>query len=208
MMTKEEKLEIIDNIKKAGHEGEVDYGEVIRSIEKKTGSVNKTEESSIDLPEGYLNKYYGLKPIEFVNTVRSDYEQIKKDTGIENKNFDAFINAINNSGIYPYKAKVTGNYSPEEGTPGGWGFFRDVDRYEMAYDREQNPLYLRYYKDGTYDMLDKKEFDDKKYFNYMPDKYKNMFSEPINEDNMTGDNRYKTYSNITQHQKKVLTGSK
>lgn len=204
-LTQEEKFEIIDNIKKAGKDNELDYGEVIRSIERMVTSKDYMEPVAGDsIPKEFYERFHSLTPQQLMDFTLENYEDIKKESNVENYSLDMFFKSLNESGIMPYKAMKRKDID----TGSEYGFFRGIEGYELARDRLNKDIYMRKYTDGTYDILDKETFDKEKYFNYMPDKLKKTMMTHIDETGMEPLQRAMIKSNILEHQASYFTSER
>lgn len=200
-LTQEEKFEIIDNIKSSGKEDELDYAEVIRSIERLITNKDYEEPASENtIPQDFFERFNSLTPQQLIDFTLENSEDIREESNVENYSLDMFFKSLNESNIMPYKVMKRDIKGGSE-----YGFFRGIDRYEQATDRQNNPIYLRFYNDDTYDVLDKETFDMEKYFNYMPKNLKNKIMALVDETSMDIPQRAMLKSNILEHQAKQFT---
>jgi len=200
------KLEIIENIEKKNVD-DIDYIDVMDKIESMMEKYSTVDTGDETLESFDYSVLKGMSPKSITDFVYDNKEALEKEYGITNENIDKFISGINKANIIPYKARKSGGIKDEYGniinTGQKWGFYKEIDRYEKANDRQNKPIYLRYYKDGTYDVLDEPTFNDEKYFNLLPENMKNKTAIPINEGEMEKSQRELMYDRILSHQSKL-----
>jgi hypothetical protein len=198
-LTPKSKLELIKNLEQEGIT-DVDYENIIENIESLVGDQDLINNNENDNTSFDFKSFHGMSPQMIINYYNENKEALK-EYGITNENIGKFVSGLNKSGIVPYQARKTGDIS-QYGYQ-DFGFYKNVDRYEKTYNRENKPVYLRFYKDGTHDTLDEKTFNNEKYLNYAPKEIKEMVSFKINEQDMSEDQKQKMYNNIINYQSKL-----
>lgn len=106
-----------------------------------------------------------------------------------------YVDRLNKSGAIPYRVHQFGD---DQGV--STGLVKKVDRYELAQGANQQPLYFRYYEDGTYDQLDANTFNKEKMFNYLPDDVKGSYYSAIDTSKYNNDNIAASREYILRHQ--------
>ncbi len=138
-----------------------------------------------DVPTEVVDQVKGKTPTEF-------FEYMRTDKPVEPTQVPSLARQINESQNYPYRAVATkGDVEGSE-----LGFIRDVDRYEMAYDSMRNPVYLKYYKDGSHKSIDEGMFNKQKGFNLLPESVKKQYGEVIDEQDLSSKNKAVIRKNI------------
>lgn len=186
-------LAIIRNLEESGIT-DVDYSEIIDNMQVMFDKYTLPE-SGDEAIEFEYEELSGMSPMNIMSFFNENYDMLKDKYGISNENINKFLSGLNKSNVLPYKAYLYG-----EGHGSSWGFFKNIDRYELGYDRERKPLYYRYYKDGTHDVLDKQTFEKEKYFNKLPENLKQQPKILIDEEQMSPEQRNVMYGLIQRHQ--------
>lgn len=143
------------------------------------------------LDEDYFMSLRGLTP-------KQAMDKLQKDSPYTPEQVDILVRKINESRILPYKAKVSKKGRGEEVSE--WHFVKPVDKYELG-SNKYGPIYYKWYKDGTYDLLDKETFNKEKYFNLLPSDKKRQFYKHIDEDGMSPKNLATMKGNIYNYLK-------
>lgn len=189
------KLNLIRNLEKAGIT-DADYEDIMDDIESMVNQYTpvKSEERSLD--KFNFEELKNMTPEDITTFFHENSDALRDRWNIDEKNIEQFLSGLNKSNIMPYKAyksNIEGGYE--------WGFYKNIDRYEKAFDQQKKPVYLRYYKDGTYDQLDQATFDKEKYFNYLPQEVKEKPMIRIDETSMSETQKSNMYNRIMEHQR-------
>lgn len=189
------KLKFISNLEKAGIT-DVDYEDVMDDMESMVNQYTPVKSDDAELENFDFSQLKDMTPEDILTFSLENSDTLRDAYGINSENMEKFLSGLNKSNVMPYKAYKS---SKDEGSE--WGFYKSIDRYEKAYDRNQKPIYLRFYEDGTYDQMDKETFDKEKYFNYLPSEVKENPMIRINESAMTETQKANMYNRIREHQR-------
>ena len=195
-LSPEYKLKMIENLENAGIT-DVDFQGIVSNMESMMTGYSPIE--SDDTIEDFdFSILKGMTPTDIQSFVFENIDVLRDTYNISQENIEKFLSGINKANIMPYKVHKT---ATKEGKGLEWGFYKNIDRYEKAYNANKDPVYLRFYKDGTHDVLDKQTFDKEKYFNYLPQDIKEKPMIRIDETSMTEEQKNNMYNRILKHQR-------
>lgn len=178
VVTATDKKDIISNILAEGFdiksgrliEEDVSKAEVLaRDILNSDQQFNGDIERKPFENKEYFKTLKGLTPSQI-------RDRLVEESPYDMSNVEDFVTKMNQAGVSPYQAKVT-KLTPEGDIE--WGWHNKVDSYQLSQDPQGTPLYYRFYKDGSYDLLDKRTFDREKHFNRLPDRLKQKVAMPV-----------------------------
>lgn len=199
-LTKDQEFEVIDNIKKAGKEGDIDVAEVVRGINRMVQNKEYSEPvSDSTMPNEFFNNLHSMSPQKVMDYTKDNLDAIKDVVGKDNYNLDILLKSLNESKVMPYKAMKKKNETTGEED---WDFFKNIEGYELTQDGNKNDVFLRKYNDGTAEPIDKETFEDEKYFRFMPKDIKSKMMVQIDETKMDETEKSKMNSRILDYQAK------
>lgn len=135
-------------------------------------SISPASESGYQVDPKFLKRIRGMNEQQYIKYI--------EDLGVNKpytfENIGDFTKAINKTGFFKHQLVS----SLKDGKL-RHGFITNVDHYEVSRDGYGNPVYLKFYSDGTYDVLKEDQFNKEKDFNNLPNSLKKSYYKDINE---------------------------
>jgi len=176
-LTARDKLNIAANIQGAGFKMN---GDIL--LEEEVAKASNFAQKVLDNDRGVRDsgrKKFGDDPyLEGLRGLpeREVIDKIVNEAPYDDKNADDLADRLNEMGLTSLKAKPRRNEAGQI----DWSWNKSVDRYEAGQNPNGAPVFTRHYNDGSLDQLDKRTYDEEKYYNFLPRSVKDKVLKRIN----------------------------